>query len=272
MNIYSHRGLPLARLLDYLEEVVSSTSKDDLMRRAMYGFHRIVDFDVGVGFFDLEQRCLAGIGPDEDVIRTYNEHYRFRSPSLVFDEGGNFVGGPDRVDWREFRDTEFYCDFLHPNGIAYGMHLACPDFKLSLIVQRSASSRGFSEVDCRSLEVANRYINNLAAIFDRFAQGAGAEVSVDEISDHFPCLSRRETEIACLLCHGLTALGIATRLFISPRTVEVHVTHIYEKLDVHSRREALALLTGGMGRASGRTRIAIREWMPLDLYPEGHGR
>ncbi len=34
---------------------------------------------------------------------------------------------------------------------------------------------------------------------------------------------------------GLTNPEIATRLFLSPRTVATHVSHILKKLDVHSR-------------------------------------
>ena len=41
-----------------------------------------------------------------------------------------------------------------------------------------------------------------------------------------------------LLADGLTNRQIAGRLFISEKTVGTHVTHIFEKLDVHSRVEA----------------------------------
>ena len=41
-----------------------------------------------------------------------------------------------------------------------------------------------------------------------------------------------------LLAEGLTNREIAQRLFISPKTVNTHVGHIFDKLDVHSRVEA----------------------------------
>lgn len=45
-------------------------------------------------------------------------------------------------------------------------------------------------------------------------------------------LSAREHEVLALLAEGLTDRGIATRLFLSTKTVEAHVRHIFEKLQV----------------------------------------
>jgi non-specific serine/threonine protein kinase len=54
-------------------------------------------------------------------------------------------------------------------------------------------------------------------------------------------LSRREHEILALLAQRLSDKEIAEALFISPRTVMTHATHIFIKLDVANRREAAAL-------------------------------
>jgi DNA-binding CsgD family transcriptional regulator len=48
-------------------------------------------------------------------------------------------------------------------------------------------------------------------------------------------LTRREMEVARLIVDGNTNQQIAERLFVSPRTVETHISHIFAKLGVTSR-------------------------------------
>jgi DNA-binding NarL/FixJ family response regulator len=52
-------------------------------------------------------------------------------------------------------------------------------------------------------------------------------------------LSNRENEILQLLAKGLLYKEIASHLFISQETVRKHVYHIYEKLHVNNRVEAI---------------------------------
>jgi DNA-binding response OmpR family regulator len=54
-------------------------------------------------------------------------------------------------------------------------------------------------------------------------------------------LTPREHEILCLLAEGLTTAEIQQRLVISHKTVATHLSHIYTKLGVSSRAQAVAL-------------------------------
>ena len=53
-------------------------------------------------------------------------------------------------------------------------------------------------------------------------------------------LTEREREILQLLAEGMRNDDIATKLFISPQTVQTHVRNILGKLRVHSKLEAVA--------------------------------
>lgn len=57
-------------------------------------------------------------------------------------------------------------------------------------------------------------------------------------------LTEREVDVLKLLYFKKSE--IAQKLFISPTTVQAHLIHIYDKLQIHSREQALikALKTG----------------------------
>ena len=58
---------------------------------------------------------------------------------------------------------------------------------------------------------------------------------------HRDGLSKREQEVFDLLARGLTNKEIASALYITEGTAKAHLHHIYEKLGVRSRTEAVLL-------------------------------
>ena len=50
-----------------------------------------------------------------------------------------------------------------------------------------------------------------------------------------PSLTPTELDVVRLVSEGLGNNDIATRLFVSPRTVQSHLTHVYTKLGLTSR-------------------------------------
>jgi len=51
-------------------------------------------------------------------------------------------------------------------------------------------------------------------------------------------LSRREVEVLRLVAEGLTTREIAGRLYISPKTADHHIQHVYTKIGVSNRASA----------------------------------
>jgi DNA-binding NarL/FixJ family response regulator len=70
-------------------------------------------------------------------------------------------------------------------------------------------------------------------LVDFFQKGA-------ELSPEVESLSARQKEILELASHGSHNKQIATQLNISTETVRVHLRHIYSKLEVSSRSQAVA--------------------------------
>jgi DNA-binding CsgD family transcriptional regulator len=59
---------------------------------------------------------------------------------------------------------------------------------------------------------------------------------------HLVSLSAREQEILLLVAEGLPNKAIADRLIIAASTVKWYLKHVYLKLDVHNRAQAIARL------------------------------
>ena len=82
---------------------------------------------------------------------------------------------------------------------------------------------------------ANRARSELEATGERLRRGDPS--TIDE-------LTARELQIAILLGSGHTTREAAASLFLSPKTVEYHLRHIYLKLDIHTRAELVESLAG----------------------------
>jgi LuxR family maltose regulon positive regulatory protein len=79
------------------------------------------------------------------------------------------------------------------------------------------------------------YANKLLAAF------SGPGPAVTPTSESLPeSLSERELEILRLIQAGLTNQEIADQIVIAVSTVKWHINHLYAKLGVHTRTQALA--------------------------------
>ena len=90
---------------------------------------------------------------------------------------------------------------------------------------------------------ADRCATELAAC------GAQPSVSAQDRqgADAFPVLSPRERRIAYLAAQGLTNQEIAGEVFVSAKTVEYHLSNVFAKLGISSRRQLSARLGGEPG-------------------------
>ena len=82
-------------------------------------------------------------------------------------------------------------------------------------------------------DLSDESVTLITAVFNR---PATAPPSV------LDALTAAERQVAERVAHGLTSRKIAEELFVSPRTVDAHLTHIYRKLDINTRARLAALV------------------------------
>ncbi len=103
---------------------------------------------------------------------------------------------------------------------------------------------------------ARKHLGDAAAAFERLGAkpwadrarreqaAAGARLSADAAAPTWSDLTDAEARVAEAILSGATYQEAANSLYLSPRTVEFHLRHIYRKLGVRSRSELAARLGG----------------------------
>jgi DNA-binding CsgD family transcriptional regulator len=117
--------------------------------------------------------------------------------------------------------------------LAYGQRLRRARQRVLAREQLHAAADTFERLDARPW--ADRARAELAASGETLRRRDPS--TVDE-------LTPQELQISLLLAEGRTTREAAAALFLSPKTIEYHLRHVYLKLDIHSREELAAALAG----------------------------
>ncbi len=161
-------------------------------------------------------RSLAGLAP----VRTLLDGLMERNPaklSIAAEGFGELLLVPDQVD-----AMVDLVDVCSPSGLR--SHAA----QISDTLEKLRTLRAGPRLDQLT------------------ARLPGPMVSVErESSDPLGRLTEAERRIAELVATGASNPEIADRLFISRRTVESHLSHIFKKIDVSSRVELALIVAGG---------------------------
>ena len=124
------------------------------------------------------------------------------------------------------------------NALARALALAEPERYVRLFVDEAAPVRELlAKTVARGAVPHIEYANRLLSAF-RVAAEEKVQ-SLDPSSDLVEPLTERELQILRLMSANLPSPQIAEELVISVNTVRTHIQHIYQKLAVHSRYEAV---------------------------------
>ena len=134
------------------------------------------------------------------------------------------------------------------------LHRALPQARILMVTVYNDNERIFKALEAGASGYLLKRVSGqqlLHAVTELMAGGApmSAEIArrvVESFQRPTPAiepdvqLTARESEVLALTARGFASKEIADRLAISPRTVSLHLQHIYEKLHVRSRTEAAA--------------------------------
>ena len=160
----------------------------------------------------------------------------------------------DFLTLSQFRKLDLHNELFRPLAVNYQMAVTIPSPPELVIGITFNRSRGdFSERERSLLTVirphlvhAYRNAAERATLLERAETAERALWSAPATS--LASLTSREHEVLVLVAKGKTNFQIADGLGLSSRTVQKHLEHIYEKLDVRTRTAAamkLALPTAG---------------------------
>ncbi|MEO8613337.1 MAG: LuxR C-terminal-related transcriptional regulator, partial [Chloroflexota bacterium] len=92
----------------------------------------------------------------------------------------------------------------------------------------------------RRLDVAQIIQSSLSANTSQKSSGSSIPAHIQEANQHlFEPLSYRELEVIAYIGRGFSNREIASELVVELSTVKKHLTHIYDKLDVDTRAQAI---------------------------------
>jgi DNA-binding CsgD family transcriptional regulator len=246
--------LPWLKMWDFVSACGQQADLHDLLSCAVREIPALISCDQSVA-------CIADVvsprgdaavslvnnGAPEKALRAYRDRYFYEdvarlrtSPSTEYFE----------FHWknREFADSGFVRDFIRKLmkiDMSAGIPVLDPEGQggISFIVTRTGA-KGLRPREVAILLALRPHLVNFVNSFRRLERLTADHFLAAEMAAECDLLSKREAEIASLLCRRMRPEEIASMLVISPRTAETHIGHIYTKLNVRNRRELLGKLLG----------------------------
>ena len=182
------------------------------------------------------------INISDETIKDYNNCYQKKDTiKKKFFNEKNASKSSLIIDYREWRKTEFFNEFLLPNNFYYlcGIDIHHNNQLLAtLTLIRSKKSNDFTTTDLLFLNRISTCIGNHIYLLKEFNLNKSKNITFKEMQKkriQNLDLTPREIEIARLVKSGMTNKEISNRLFISKNTVKKHLQNIYNKCDVSNK-------------------------------------
>jgi DNA-binding CsgD family transcriptional regulator len=266
--MHEDRPLPWRKMWDFLSCCAEAADLTDLFSQATREVPRLIPCDQASAVLtemthqeanlletqryphprpgDISLRIVLSV-PNERLMDTYLRRYFYMDYAMLNVRPDSQIY---QYDWRErkFSGNEFVEDFVLPLWLMHttvGLPFFAEDGRggLGFALSRSGALP-FSDREISMLGILRPHMLNLYNLHRRIQRLSSLSIRAAETAPGHELLSRREDQIARLLCERLRPAEIASLLLLSRRTVERHVEHIYQKLGVRCRRDMVRTLLG----------------------------
>jgi DNA-binding CsgD family transcriptional regulator len=187
---------------------------------------------------------------NDSVLKAYNDYYWQLDDirNLAFDQKEPIIS-TQLMDYKTWVNTEYFNDFLAKNRLYYscGIDIHAEQRLLGTIsLFRTNKDNNFTTNDLIYLKIlAKHSSNHLKKLFEieklKNIHYERKETLLINKANNFN-LSNRERDVLKLILTGKTNEEIASELFISVNTVKKHLSHIFNKTEVHNRTELAAIV------------------------------
>ncbi len=231
-------------VFEFVEACSKAHTVRDFASRVIQYAQDIVRFDQALVYF------IDGNGRIRDqylleIASEYSNLYQVLFADLVEEpyhmsnsQAGTLFSEPilTLIDWKKEPSREMINLVIRPRGLTYTMSMVFFDNygrPRTIICLDKVKDRPFKEQEVVNIAKA---LPVLGSIHENYFYKQSSSIERE-----LP-LTKREMEIANLLCQGITPSNISSILHISTATTYKHVSNIYNKLDVRNQLELLAFM------------------------------
>ena len=251
--------MPWERIHDFLLDVGGVRDPEEFCVQTVEKIYPLIPYDKARIYFAGDNGKVCGevlFGVDKYWSDAYLEHYsriengryalQFGSDTSSRNQKRGYHLLPGLAgsvhDWTQVEPDEFVAGYIKPQGLKYSagllLHRADDSIKSVYMLDRTSRS-GFTPREIEMLTRIHPHLENLHKNLTIRERNRAHHLRTRALTE---CLTKREAEVAALLCEGLTPSVISRKLCLSPSTVYRHIANMHKKLDVSNRQELLLVL------------------------------
>ncbi len=241
---------PWTKIHEFLLAASSQQTVQNFKSTVMNNISNLIHYDRSVDWFQMGKtspiRLCDTIGCSEYWVQAHNNYYYQIAPPVWDPDSPSICF----IDWspHHLQNTEYYCDFVSPQGVYFGLGIVFHDNRDNPILTLTMTDSKYNYQKHQSiqhiLKIIQPHLANYYSYLNLLASQGQKHLHLAELAADCKLLSKREAEIAGLLCQRLSVPEISSLLLISSKTAYRHVANIYEKLGVNNRKDLILKITG----------------------------